>query len=198
MPRIISGKAKGMTLKSLEGDQTRPTGDRLKESLFSILMPRLPGCCFLDLFAGTGQIGLEAASRGAASVILCEKNRRAAAIISENINRTGLSEVCQLEIMSALQLVRRLREKQWTGDLVYFDPPWREEETLLSQLAPDLFSILKDNGNLIIETEKKEPYSMEIYGLELVKTCHYGRAMLLFYSKNSDFCPPADTLEASV
>ena len=83
--RIISGKARGTKLYSLEGSTTRPTLDRVKESLFNIIQNRVPECTFLDLFSGSGAIGLEAASRGANKTILCEKNKAAISIIKKNI-----------------------------------------------------------------------------------------------------------------
>ena len=108
--RVIAGKAKSLPLKTLEGDQTRPTTDRIKETLFNLLQPELPGCRFLDLFAGSGAIGIEALSRGASRAVFVEKNPRAVSIIRENLRFTHLekeAEVLKMDAAASLAFLSR-------------------------------------------------------------------------------------------
>lgn len=183
--RIISGKARGTKLYTLEGIATRPTLDRVKESLFNIIQNDIPGCVFLDLFAGSGAIGLEAASRGARKVILCEKSKDAANIVKKNIQKTHLQDVVEVIPNSAEQFLKTgLTEKP---DIVYIDPPYQShlvEETLDILLEKQL---LKTESILIIETDQKEQILKELEGklIEITDIRKYGRANLIF-AKISD------------
>lgn len=134
--RIIAGKARRLPLKTAPGLDTRPTSDRIKETLFNILSPQLPGCRFLDLFAGSGQIGLEAASRGAKKAVFVENNRKAAACIQENIAFTKLADSCTLLQRDVVSAIRRM-EGEEAFDLVFLDPPYGKglEEEALKALA---------------------------------------------------------------
>lgn len=178
--RIISGKARGTKLYTLEGITTRPTLDRVKESLFNIIQHDIPGCVFLDLFAGSGAIGLEAASRGAKKVILCEKSKDAAAIVKKNIEKTHLQDVVEFIPNSAEQFLKAgLIEKP---DIVYFDPPYQShlvEETITILLEKQL---LKKESVLIIETDQKEQILKELEGklIKITDIRKYGRANLIF------------------
>lgn len=125
--RVIAGKCRSLPLKTLPGRNTRPTADRIRETLFNILMPELPGCRFLDLFAGSGAIGIEALSRGALFCTFVEKSRAAARIIQENLHFThldGASEVCIRDVRSALSLF----PPEPVYDLVFMDPPYQEKQ----------------------------------------------------------------------
>ena len=110
--RIISGSARGTKLYTLEGETTRPTLDRVKESLFNIINNEIPNSIFLDLFSGSGAIGLEAGSRGAKKVILCEKNKKAIEIIKKNIEKTQMKDKVELNQMSYEIFIKdKLKEK---------------------------------------------------------------------------------------
>ena len=106
--RVIAGKARRLNLKTIPGNETRPTTDRIKETLFNILQPEIPGCRFLDLFSGSGAIGIEALSRGADYAVFVEKNPKACACIRENLSFTKLSEGGKLLNMDVLQALRSL------------------------------------------------------------------------------------------
>ena len=106
--RVIAGKARRLNLKTIPGNDTRPTTDRIKETLFNILQPEIPGCRFLDLFSGSGAIGIEALSRGADYAVFVEKNPKACACILENLSFTKLSEGGKLLNMDVLQALRSL------------------------------------------------------------------------------------------
>ena len=123
--RIISGKARGTKLYTLEGTETRPTLDRVKESLFNIIQTEITECIFLDTFAGSGAIGLEAASRGAKKVYMCEKSKDAIQIKQKNIEKTHLKEqVILYEGDYEKTLENRIKEKP---DIVYIDPPYKTD-----------------------------------------------------------------------
>ena len=106
--RIIAGTARSLPLKTIEGLETRPTSDKIKETLFNMLQPELPGCYFLDLFAGSGQIGLEALSRGAAYAVFVENSKKAVACIEDNIHFTKFTNKCKIMAMDAVSSINRL------------------------------------------------------------------------------------------
>ena len=123
MMRVIAGKARRLPLKTLPGPETRPTTDRIKETLFNILQPVVPDCLFLDLFSGSGAIGIEALSRGAASAVFVEKNPKACACIRDNLAFTKLTEDGKLLNMDVLQALRSLEGGQ-PFDCIFMDPPY--------------------------------------------------------------------------
>ena len=124
--RVIAGKARRLNLKTIPGNETRPTTDRIKETLFNILQPEIPGCRFLDLFSGSGGIGIEALSRGASYAVFVEKNPKAAACIRENLAFTKLAEDGKLLNMDVLQALRSL-EGKGVFDIIFMDPPYNNE-----------------------------------------------------------------------
>lgn len=149
--RVIAGKARRLPLKTISGMDTRPTSDRVKETLFNILAPKLYDCRFLDLFAGSGQIGLEAVSRGAAEAVFVENSRKAAACIEDNIKFTKLTDSCTLLVRDAVSAVRWLEGRE-TFDIVFMDPPYRRnmEEDVLKALASS--SIIHKDSLIVAET----------------------------------------------
>ncbi len=137
--RIIAGTARSMPLKTIGGRDTRPTTDRIKETLFNIIQAEIPGCVFLDLFAGSGGIGLEAVSRGASKAVFVENSRKAAACIQENISFTGFQSFCDLKCMDFLAALRTL-ERRYVFDVVFMDPPYGKG------YAEKALDYLKDSG----------------------------------------------------
>lgn len=121
--RVIAGKCRSLPLKTVPGTDTRPTTDRIKETLFNMLNPRIPGCRFLDLFGGSGAIGIEALSRGARFCCFVEQNRKAAACIRDNLKFTGLESQAEVWVMDARQAVKRLRDQEPFG-IIFMDPPY--------------------------------------------------------------------------
>lgn len=149
--RIIAGRAKSLPLKTLSGLDTRPTSDRIKETLFNILSPRLNDCHFLDLFAGSGQMGLEAVSRGAKLAVFVEINKKAAACIEENINFTKFSDYCTLLVKDAVSAIRQMAGQQ-NFDVVFIDPPYGRnlEAEALKALADS--GIIHEDSLVIVES----------------------------------------------
>ncbi|WP_373216871.1 16S rRNA (guanine(966)-N(2))-methyltransferase RsmD [Ruminococcus sp. 5_1_39BFAA] len=150
--RVIAGKARRLNLKTVPGKDTRPTTDRIKETLFNILQPELLGCRFLDLFSGSGAIGIEALSRGAANAVFVEKNPRACACIRENLSFTKLADDGKLLNMDVLQALRSLEGKGTFG-CIFMDPPYNQEleRQVLEYLSDS--AILDENTLIIVEAD---------------------------------------------
>jgi 16S rRNA (guanine966-N2)-methyltransferase len=139
--RIIAGTARSLPLKTIPGMETRPTTDRIKETLFNMLQTEVPGSYFLDLFAGSGQIGLEAVSRGARYAVFVENAKNAAACIEDNIHFTKFDRETKLyptDVMAAL----RSMEGKYQFDIIFMDPPYNKE------LERDVLTYLKDSSLL--------------------------------------------------
>ena len=125
--RVIAGTARRLQLKTIDGLDTRPTTDRIKETLFNMLAPDLYNSRFLDLFAGSGGIGIEALSRGAKEAVFVEKNPRAMACIKENLKYTRLDQKAVTMQMDALEAVHRLHAGLDGFDFIFMDPPYHQE-----------------------------------------------------------------------
>ena len=175
--RIISGKARGTKLYTLEGDITRPTLDRVKESLFNIIQNDIVGSSFLDMFSGSGAIGLEAASRGAKEVILCEKNKKAISIIKKNIEKTHLD--VKLYEMPYEKMLESLDKKI---NIVYIDPPYKTDLAYESVNKMLKLNLLNTDSLIIIETDEEERIMKQIDELdvEIINKRKYGRVHLIF------------------
>ncbi len=187
--RVISGKARGAKLECLKGDAVRPTLDRVKESLFNQLRPDIPGAWFLDLFAGSGSIGVEALSEGAAKVVFVEINSKAQTLIYKNLEHCrfwksseGSKEAPWTLLKSnALRAVHVLDERGSRFDLIYVDPPFTDdlyEETLL---ALESSSLLKTDGRVVVEHSHKKGLADNYGKLVLIKSRKIGHTRLSFY-----------------
>ena len=180
--RIISGTAKGTKLYTLEGETTRPTLDRVKESVFNIIQNDIKESVFLDLFSGSGAIGLEAASRGASKVILCDKSKLAINIIKKNIQKTHLEEKTLVYNTDFKETLKdKINEKL---DIIYLDPPYK---TNYSQEAIKLIlklDLLHKASKIIVETDDKK-IAEEIIkqNIQIIDQRKYGRAIILILSK---------------
>lgn len=179
--RVIAGIAKKRRLKSPGKLSVRPTLDRVKESLFNIILPKVSGSCFADLYAGTGGVGIEALSRGAQKVVFVENNPKVVAVIRENLQLTGLganAEIIQRDLANA---TRWMQQKHYLFDIIFADPPYQQglaEETLnlLCQ-----YPLLHNQGILIIETSIKEALPGPKGPFKLVRRERYGDTALTFF-----------------
>ncbi|MCI5621336.1 MAG: 16S rRNA (guanine(966)-N(2))-methyltransferase RsmD [Lachnospiraceae bacterium] len=146
--RIIAGKGRSLPLKTIEGMDTRPTTDRIKETLFNMLQSFLADCEFLDLYAGSGQIGLEAVSRGAAHAVFVENGKRAAACIQDNISFTRFDGQCTLMNTDVMSALHQMEGKRYF-DVIFMDPPYGKslEKEVLTYLS---CSNMIDDGSLIV------------------------------------------------
>ena len=182
--RVIAGKARRLALKTVPGMETRPTTDRIKETLFNILQPEIPDCRFLDLFSGSGGIGIEALSRGAESAVFVEKNPKACACIRENLTFTKLAEHGKLLNMDVLQALRSL-EGEEAFDCIFMDPPYNND------FERDVLAALNNSGIIdkytiiIIEESLEADMSyIEDLGYTVYKTKNYKTNKHLFLNLN--------------
>lgn len=184
--RIISGSARGTKLYTLEGQETRPTLDRVKESLFNIIQNEIPNSVFLDLFAGSGAIGLEAASRGTKKAILCDKSKDAVKIINKNIEKTHLKEKVELYNLDYETLLKKITNEKI--DIIYIDPPYNSDFAVKSVKIIIEQKLVNENSTIIIETDEQTKILNELKKLEVevVDERKYGRATIIFlhYSEN--------------
>ena len=181
--RIIAGTARSLPLKTIEGMDTRPTTDRIKETLFNILQMDIPGCYFLDLFAGSGQMGLEALSRGAAYAVFIENNRKASQCIEENIAFTKFAKESRLLTTDVIIGLSSL-EGKYTFDIIFMDPPYRQglEEDVLRFLSRS--SLLKPDTKIIVEASLDTDFSyLEELGFGILRFKKYKTNMHVFIQK---------------
>ncbi|MFA5536225.1 MAG: 16S rRNA (guanine(966)-N(2))-methyltransferase RsmD [Bacillota bacterium] len=177
--RIIAGKAKGMILHAPKGYATRPTGSRVKEALFNSIQGLELEARVLDLFAGSGALGLEALSRGAGYVVFVENSPTAIRSLTYNIEKTGWQAQTRVVGMDVLSFLKSCQEKPF--DLIFIDPPYSYEKwpEILNLLAGK--KLLKDMGRLILEQSVSTGQNQLIEGFELIKAKQYGSTALLFY-----------------
>lgn len=179
--RVISGKAKGRKLKRVPGDTTRPIMDRVKESLFNILQPGLPGTRWLDLFAGTGQVGIEALSRGAAEVVFVDAARAAVRTVEANLRLTGLAAQATVRQGDAFAFLDGFAERPF--DVIYVAPPQykRMWVAVLQKVDERPLHFLTPNGMVIVQIDPKEAEDVPLPRLSLFDERRYGNTLLCFY-----------------
>jgi 16S rRNA (guanine966-N2)-methyltransferase len=189
--RVISGSARGRTLKTVKSREVRPTSDRVKESLFNVLAPRVGDALFLDLFAGSGGVGIEALSRGARSCVFVDLSTVHLQMVAENLRNTGLfdqAELIRLEARAAITLLGR-RESQF--DLIFVDPPYAEGLVAKSLQEIVTNGILVSTGWVVCEHHKKDlvpdavTASPEAGGLSRFREIHFGDTVLSLYRREA-------------
>lgn len=180
--RIITGSARGTKLDTLEGLDTRPTAERVKESVFSMLQFEIENRKVLDLFAGSGQLGLEALSRGAMGCTFVEKNIEAMEIVKKNARKTGLIDKCKIVNVDYKDYLRGAKNRE-KFDIVFLDPPYSQK--IIPELIESLvkFDLLNPNAKVVCESEDDIVYCTE--GLEVVKHNKYGRVYITVLCANN-------------
>jgi len=179
--RVITGSARGRRLKALEGTTTRPTSERVKEALFSAIQFEIEGSRVLDLFAGSGQLGIEALSRGAESCVFVDADRDAAAIIRENLEHVRMSARSRVLNTDAAAY---LATCPLTFDLILLDPPYFEG--LMDKVLPDAADRLAPGGAMICETDRRTTLPETVGEANLVKTYRHGHTLLWLYRRNAE------------
>ena len=179
--RVISGKARGVVLKTPEGMQTRPTADRVKEALFSILQFDLPGTKVLDLFGGTGQLGIEAISRGAKSAVFVDAAEAPCKLIKENLRRAKMENEGRVVRSDYLQYLSQCKE---TFDIIFLDPPYAEVflENAIKKISE--IDILQSGGIIVAERPVEKVLNLEIDGFSRSKDYKYGKTLITLYRKD--------------
>ena len=178
--RVITGKARGIQLKTPEGMLTRPTADRVKEALFSIINFDIPGAKVLDLFGGTGQLGIEALSRGAASAVFVDAREESCKLIRENLKRTKLEQDARVIRSDYLDYLSRCREQY---NIIFLDPPYAEVflENAIKKITE--IDILQTDGIIVAERPLGKELPWEFEGYTRSRDYKYGKVLLTIYRK---------------
>ncbi|MCR5627800.1 MAG: 16S rRNA (guanine(966)-N(2))-methyltransferase RsmD [Lachnospiraceae bacterium] len=184
--RVIAGSARRLQLKAPEGLDTRPTQDIIKETLFNCIQTDVPGASFLDLFAGSGAIGIEALSRGASSAVFVENNKKAVAVINENLEHTHLAENARVCTGDALVYLHQL-DGQTKFDIIYVDPPYKlgiEKEVIKYIFSSQL---LNEDGMVILEALKETDLDfINELPIDIIKEKDYKNNRHLFMKKKEN------------
>jgi len=178
--RVIGGIAKGRKLVPVPGTGTRPIADRVKEALFDILRTDIVDASFLDLFAGTGSVGIEALSRGASDAVFVDKAHKAVVTIRKNLSMTGLADRARVYRMDAYRFLDQA-DQSTSYDYIYVAPPqyhdlWAKTLRLLDQKP-----LLADDGAIIVQIHPKEFHDIDLTNLALLRERKYGSTSLFFY-----------------
>lgn|SRR5262245_6611230 len=181
--RVIGGTHRGRKLRAARGLAVRPTSDRLRETLFNILAPRIDGSKFMDLCAGSGAVGIEALSRGATSVTFVERSTRACASIEENLRALGLESQANIVQQEATAALRRLSQTSHQFDIVFFDPPYASEvySSVMRQLGRS--NSLSTGAVVVVEHRVKLAPEAAYDGLRLFREVKQGESALSFYER---------------
>lgn len=189
--RVIAGQYKGRRLKTLEGMAVRPTSDRMRETLFNILAPRIEDARFVDVCAGSGAVGIEALSRGAAHVTFVEASRKAVSVISENLRHCGITEDFKLIPRDAVAAMKYFAYEHQQFDIFYFDPPYDSEiySPVLWQIAQN--NLLAEDGIVIVEHRRQFPLAPNYDDLRPYRELVQGESVLTFFRLESAPSSPA-------
>lgn len=176
--KVITGSARGRKLIPPEGLELRPSSDMTKQAVFNIIQNYVEGSSFLDLFAGSGQVGIEAASRGAKSVTFIDSSSKAILLVKENLQLCGFMEVARVSKMDSLSFVQSCPTKY---DLAFLDPPYGKG--LIEKALPLLSEKMEEAGIIVCETERDEELPQSAGDFHMAKTYNYGKAKLTVYKR---------------
>ena len=186
--RIIAGSLKGRRLKAPDWEGLRPTSDKLRETLFNILAPRIAGARVVDAYAGTGAVGIEALSRGASNVTFVEQDRRAQALIAENLAHCGIATGYNIVRAGALRAFESF-DKDAAFDIILLDPPYGDHDLQLILAAAG--KIVRPGGVLVLEHARRHPAPKAASPLVMTREVRAGDSVLAFYT-----CPPQPSIRA--
>jgi 16S rRNA (guanine(966)-N(2))-methyltransferase RsmD len=186
--RIITGRSKGRRLARPKGQEIRPTSDRVKESIFNILGEKIEGKRVLDLFAGTGNLGIEALSRGAEESIFVEKGRQALRLIQRNLHQFGLEDQSEIIPKDVNRAIGILKQRGESFDVILMDPPY--EKGLIQKTLMKLHShpIYYDDSLLVIEHNRREPLPNHMEGWDLIRQKRIGDTLISFLGPRKGPC----------
>ena len=179
--RIISGIRRGHKLFEFEGDDVRPTTDRVKESVFNIIQTFIPDAVCLDMFAGSGALSFEATSRGAKKAVCLDKDKRSIDIIKKNANSLDFSDYCEIINTSCFDYMERAKEK---FDVIFLDPPYNKNfiEPVLEGIVKN--NLLNEDGIVVLESDGTD-FHDDFDGLEMYRQRKYGRTYITVYKKHN-------------
>ncbi|MBO7744182.1 16S rRNA (guanine(966)-N(2))-methyltransferase RsmD [Paenibacillus sp. MWE-103] len=179
--RVISGTAKGRSLKAVPGKSTRPTTDKVKEAIFSMIGPYFDGGLALDLFAGTGGLGIEALSRGVDRAVFVDLEGASIEVVKQNVQAAGMSDRAEIYRTDAVRAVKALAKRQLKFALVFLDPPYRmkDMDVLMGELAER--GLLEDGAKLVVEHDAEHLYPEAMDHYSQIKHTHYGDTAVTIY-----------------
>ncbi len=187
MPRVVTGKYRGAVLFAPQGDNTRPTTDKVKEALFSMISVRIPSCRFLDIFSGTGQIAIEAVSRGADLGVMIERSGEACSVIKRNLEKIHATEDPALKLIRAPYgpALQRLADEGQRFDIIFLDPPYRNAHKSAVEIADMIrrYDLLENDGIMIVEHSSELPFDTDVINMKFLRSCSYGLTVITFFGK---------------
>ena len=179
--RVITGSARGKKLITLEGNDVRPTSDMVKEAIFSIVQFEVAGAKVLDLFAGSGQLGIEALSRGASLAVFVDSSTDSVKVVRENLKNTGLAQNSRVVAMDSFAYLGGCKDN---FDIVFLDPPYSKD--IIPQILPKVVEKLNDNGIIVCEHDKKDLLPEQAGDFCRFRTYSYGRIALTTYRRRNE------------
>ncbi len=179
--RVITGTARGRKLVTPEGLDTRPTADKVKESIFSIIQFDIPGANVLDLFAGSGQMGIEALSRGAAGATFVDSAKLSITAVKQNLDATGFIDKAKVYPMEAKTYLLSAADRY---DIAFLDPPYHHG--LVEAVLPGVAKLMRENSIIVCETQADEKLPESVENFTLRKTYRYGRILVHVYKNEGD------------
>ena len=174
--RVITGKARGRILETLKGDDVRPTTDKVKEAIFSAIQFELEGRHFLDLFAGCGQMGIEALSRGCENATFIDKSRAAIKVIDRNLSVTNLKQFARVYNADSVNFIRNSLDEY---DIIFLDPPYNKG--ILQEIMPLVAQRMKKTGVIICESALNDEILQKYYNFTLDRERTYGKIKVSIY-----------------
>lgn len=181
--RVIAGSAKGKRLKAPSGKETRPITDMIKEALFNVIGADIKGARFLDLFAGSGSVGIEALSRGATEVVFVDNSPAAVRIIYENLDNCGFEDLYEVYCNDVLRAVTILNKHAAKFDYIYIDPPFTVEGIFMDVMKRlDQADILDPQGSIIIRTRRHKELPAALTRLNKYRFNYYGESAIHYYA----------------
>jgi len=181
--RIISGERKGLTLKSVPGTTTRPTADKVKESIFNMIGPFFQGGEMLDLYAGSGAIGIEAISRGMEKAVFVDREKKAVETIYSNLNKANLVDYAEVFRTDAQRALKAIKKNERSFDFIFLDPPYEKQQMILELVFIDKHNILKHDGFIVTEHSSKISLVDERIKFKMIRQEKYGDTTITIFSK---------------
>lgn len=180
--RVVSGKFKGKSLKAVPSNSTRPTTDKVKEALFNMIGPYFEDGVCLDLFAGSGGLGLEALSRGMEYAVFVDRDGKAIGTIRANIEQCSAEQQCEVYRNDALRALKALKKRGMTFDCIFLDPPYKKQQLVLLLDTIDDFQLLKEDGIIVCEHSIDVHLPHEIGRLSQVRNENYGMITISIFN----------------
>ena len=180
MPRVVAGKCRGTILVAPKGEATRPTTDKVKEAIFSSIQMRIPDCAFLDVFSGTGQMAIEALSRGAESAVLVDQAVQSVKVIAQNLEKTHLSDSARILKMPYAEALRLLGKEEAAFDVIFMDPPYAMAAKCAQTVSKLIgeYKLLRSGGIFIVESDADTDIKENVTNMTCIKSCKYGSTLV--------------------